>query len=62
MTVGMRAPSLPQAAENPWAVARTGAGYTSAARRKVVELGPNWLQNDEKKYMNWKTLIGVPGF
>ena len=31
------------------------------ARRKVVQLGPNWFQKLEKKYMNWKTLIAAPG-
>lgn len=25
------------------------------ASRKVVQLGPNWPQKDEKKYTNWKT-------
>src|SRR6186713_136234 len=54
MTAAVRAPSLPTAAEKPWAVARTETGKTSAATRKVTELGPNWLKKEERKYMAWK--------
>ena len=52
----VNAPSLPHAAEKPWAVARIGVGYTSAATRKVTELGPNWLKNEERKYMAWNAV------
>ena len=31
----------------------------SPATRNVVQLGPNWFQKEEKKYMNWKTLVPV---
>jgi hypothetical protein len=53
----VKAPSLPTAAENPWAVARIGVGYTSAATKKVTELGPNWLKNEERKYIAWNEWI-----
>ena len=29
------------------------------ATKKVVQLGPNWFQKEEKKYMNWKILMPV---
>jgi hypothetical protein len=48
MTAGRRAPTLPAAAERPCAVARTEMGKISAARRKVVQLGPNCWKKEER--------------
>ena len=46
----MMAPTLPHAALVPWNVERTSVGNDSAAASHVVQLGPNWLKNDDRKY------------
>lgn len=51
------APSLPLAAEIPWAVERYRVGKISPGMIKVVVLGPKFWKKLVKQYRNTKALV-----